>query len=147
LGKAIENHQFEAESNYLLAFISTHKEDQCLDANVDWSDGEDDLKKAIAIDPDYLAPYYLRAVLELDGAPPRKKLAMDDLRKAVTGKDGVQSCYDINDQLEINNMLSSLKDDPDFEELQQDCLHDGMLKVRASRSGATDCAHRTKAQR
>jgi hypothetical protein len=145
--KAKEKHKFEAESDYILAVISTHKRDQCLDFDVDWSDGENDLRDAISRDPDYLAPYYLLAVLELDGTPPKKKLALDDLRRAVKGKDGIPSCYDINDKFEINNMLSSLKDDPDFQELQQDCLSEGKLKLQASSTGAKACAGKKKAHR
>jgi hypothetical protein len=109
---SIERGEFVAQSHYLMADIIR------IAPNIDdVTPAEKHLDAAIKWDREYSAPYYLRAILEVEHN--EKAAALNDLKSATMY--GTVECFDINNPTEDERVWKPIAALPAFLKLQQDC--------------------------
>lgn len=113
--ETIEAGQFVPESHYLLAYIDLLEHEKA--GNGDLSVAMNEVIAAHNADRDYIAPYYLRGILEVKGNLIENGL--NDLKVAVLS-DGT-ACYDLQQHDEIKRWWQRVAEDPIFQGIQAQC--------------------------
>lgn len=116
LGTAIKRGQFAPESHYLLAYISLVKYERGHeDSNL--ANAMKEATEAAKADPEYMAPYYLRSIVEFNSGMVDQ--GKKDLEIAVTG-DGIQ-CANLQHADEIERWWKKVAQELWFKKMQMGC--------------------------
>jgi tetratricopeptide (TPR) repeat protein len=108
--QSIGEGKYVAQSHYLIAHMIRER-------GGDLTDAKEHLTQAITYDDKYSAPYYARAILEVNAK--EIKAAIDDL--ATSTNYGVAQCFDISNPEEVRTVWPAIASDPRFTALQAEC--------------------------
>ena len=122
---SISQGKFLPESHYIIGYMSLLEADG--QPNPDFGAALENFRKAAAADPDYAAPYYARAIIEVRQG--QVKDAMKHLRLAATLDGSV--CVDLQEPQEIDRWWLKVWKVPAFADVQRDCRARWGLEAKA----------------